>query len=636
MKKKLSILLASVLIISSHATSFGASFADINDAPWAGAETYINAASSLGLMTGEESNGKAIFRAKDTVTLCETAKLVYNLLKETENATVSEDVVSKWTKIMSDSNIPSWSYTAVAYCLENSIVSDSSVSGFMDEEGKSKEASREDVAVMLGKALCLVDSSLSLDSTATKFKDNTKISPLAVQYITLLSNKHILSGDNNGNFNPKKTINRTEMAVLITKSYTVIEQRKADVFPAEGTAHAFVSEISTNAGGVTVTFFNGMPSTRYTIDGTVPISYEDGKVASYTDIARGQLLTISYNGDYLTNVVIGKTATNRDFRVANNDVVKSVEINYIDEENEMQFCKCFRYYDCYVDDGVNVTLDGESADVDDLIAVSKGTSGVSGTNGIDGYMDVILYGDLTMGDDGKVKDIDVTTKYAAEGEISKITTNKIELSDKGQYYLKDTPVNVILDNAVSSVNDLINAVDDGDIIHTRLIINKFHCVTEIEAATENVHEGTISYITSNKIMLTDGSCYYFNDDDNYVVDIGFGYNYNIESLIKAVNNGENVNVLFIIDGHGYVTEIWEAYEENEGTISCIKEAKGVIELTDGKHFSINYEDTAILLDGEVADFENLLDAVNNDATLYAKIISDSKNEIVKIYVTTRH
>ncbi|MGE4214089.1 MAG: S-layer homology domain-containing protein, partial [Anaerotignaceae bacterium] len=131
MKKKLSILLASALIISSTATSFGASFADINDVPWAGAETYINAASSLGLMTGEESDGQTIFRAKDSVTLCETAQLVYNLLNETETATVSDEFVSKWTKVMSESSIPSWAHTSVAYCLENSIVSASSVSGFM-------------------------------------------------------------------------------------------------------------------------------------------------------------------------------------------------------------------------------------------------------------------------------------------------------------------------------------------------------------------------------------------------------------------------------------------------------------------------------------------------------------------------
>lgn len=101
--------------------------------------------------------------------------------------------------------------------------------------------------------------------------------------------------------------------------------------------------------------------------------------------------------------------------VVNNDVVKSVGINYIDEENELQFCKCFKYYDYYVDDEVNVTLDGESA------------------------------------------------------------------------------------------NDLINAVDNGDIIYASLIINSFNCVTDIEAATKNVHEGTISYITTNKIKLTDGS-----------------------------------------------------------------------------------------------------------------------------------
>ena len=62
MKKKLALLLASAMVLSTAATGFAASFSDIGDVPWSGAETYVNKAAELGIMVGETSNGKTVFR----------------------------------------------------------------------------------------------------------------------------------------------------------------------------------------------------------------------------------------------------------------------------------------------------------------------------------------------------------------------------------------------------------------------------------------------------------------------------------------------------------------------------------------------------------------------------------------------
>ena len=84
MKRKTAILLvACILSMNFSVTSYGASFADINNVPWPGAVEYINTVSDLGLMVGDidAKTGKSMLRAKDHGTYCETTHLAYALLK---------------------------------------------------------------------------------------------------------------------------------------------------------------------------------------------------------------------------------------------------------------------------------------------------------------------------------------------------------------------------------------------------------------------------------------------------------------------------------------------------------------------------------------------------------------------------
>ena len=618
MKRNLSIILAGVLAISSTVTSFGASFADINDVPWAGAATYINNAASLGLMVGEESNGKAIFRARDSVTLCETSQIVYNLLKTAQGISVSGDVVTKWTSVMASYNIPSWAYTSVAYCLENSIISINSISGFMGSNGKNNGASREEVATMLGKALCLVDSSLSASSTSTSFNDNADISSASAGYIALLYNKSILSGDDNGNFNPKKTINRAEMAVLTTNSYDALKGKSANPMSTAGTASAYVSAAITYGTSIFLSFSSGMPKTSYTLDNTVPITYKDGTTALIKNIASGQLLTMTYDGDSITKVVIEEIPSTT--TTSTTATTLSGTINSL-SSTKIKLSGSSTYY--YIDeDDISITLDGDDIDLDDLI---------------DAKDDDDIYAKLTIDSDSYVTKIKATTEDEDddEGTISSITTSKIKLTNGSYYYFEDSDdVDVTLDGYDSDVDELIDAVDDGDTIYVELTLDSDDYVTDIEATTKDVEEdeGTISKITTSKIKLTDGTTYYFEDADDVDVTLD-GDDSDVDELIDVVDDGDTIYVELTIDSDDYVIEIEATTEDDKGTISNLTTSK--IKLTNGTtYYFEDSDDVDVTLDGYDSDIDELIDAVDDGDTIYVELTLDSDDYVIEIEATT--
>ncbi|WP_304509557.1 S-layer homology domain-containing protein [Anaerotignum sp.] len=627
MKKKLSILLAGTLMISSTVTSFGANFADINDVPWSGAATYINEAASLGLMAGEQSNGKTIFRARDDVTLCETAQIVYNLLKTAQGVTASDDIITRWTPVMASYKIPTWAYTSVAYCLENSIISTGSISEFMSKDGKSNGASREEVAEMIGKALNLVDSSLSVGSTSTSFNDNAEISSSAAGYVALLFNQNILSGDENGNFNPKKTINRAEMAVLTTNSYTALKGKSTEAPPAAGaastgaastgiasagTTSAAVSTVYAYESGVLVSFASGMPKSNYTIDSSVPVSYQDGTAATSKNIAAGQRISITYNGDLITKVVIEEAPPTATL----SGTISSLS------STKIKLSGNSGYY--YIDeDYISITLDNDDIDLDDLI---------------DAKDDDDIYAKLTIDSDNYVTKIVATTKDEDEdeGTISTITTSKIKLTDGTYYYFEDSDdVEVTLDDDDSDVDELIDAVDDGDTIYVELTIDSDDYITEIEATTEDEDEdeGTISTITTSKIKLTDGTYYYFEDSDDVEVTLDDDDS-DVDELIDAVDDGDTICVELTIDSDDYVIEIEATTaDEDEGTISTITTSK--IKLTDGTYYYFeDSDDVEVTLDDDDSDVDELIDAVDDGDTIYVELAVDSDDYVTKIEATT--
>ncbi len=220
MKRKIALSLAAVMASSCMSvTGYAANFKDINDVPWEGAKTVINSAADLGLVSGYEDG---TFRAKNSVTYCEAMQMLYTTLQRTGTARQTDAAsLYKYITFMQAYNIPVWAQTAVAYGLENSIITTSDMAKFMS--GKtSNYAPRQDVAKMFGNALAVRYDIERVPKTASNFKDYYRISDDSILLVDLLARFGIISGDAENNFNPTANINRAEMAVLLNKTYGVL------------------------------------------------------------------------------------------------------------------------------------------------------------------------------------------------------------------------------------------------------------------------------------------------------------------------------------------------------------------------------------------------------------------------------
>ena len=221
MKRKFALILSAVMAASSlPLTAYAANFKDINDVPWAGAETVINSVADKGLLSGYEDG---TFRAKNNVTYCEAMQMVYNVLVKTGVAK-SMDAVEAYAYMgtLDTYQVPKWAQMAVAYGLKNGIIDMQLVATKF--AGGNTAATREDVALLFGNALGMYYDKEKDAAEAKKFADYWSISGERLVQIDLLKRLGVVSGDNYNNFNPKKNINRAEMAVMLNKTNSILTE----------------------------------------------------------------------------------------------------------------------------------------------------------------------------------------------------------------------------------------------------------------------------------------------------------------------------------------------------------------------------------------------------------------------------
>ncbi len=304
MKRKAVSLLAVALCASMAVPAMAEiKFSDANDVPWETAKVYISQAAELGLMVGQEnSDGTYLFRAKDKVTFFETEQLAYNLLKSAKKAEPSEEVTKKWESTMSSYKVPQWAYEATAYCLENKIVLENELSAF---SGSSADvyATREDVAVVFGRVLEKING--KKETAEITFNDKNKIDDDALEYVALLSDSKILMGDENSNFNPDNYINRAEMAVIVTKTYNVINGKTAD--DGMETVTGTVMGLSEQGSQKTITVkTDDTGATKvFSGDKDTPASL-NGKDYSFMDIENGDKVTVVSKDEEVLLAVVTK------------------------------------------------------------------------------------------------------------------------------------------------------------------------------------------------------------------------------------------------------------------------------------------------------------------------------------------
>jgi len=149
-------------------------------------------------------------------------------------------------------------YEDVMYLLQKGVIKDSS------RYGVDNKVTREEVAVMIGKAL-------GLDGTPakTKFKD-VPASLASSGYINAAVDAGIISGHLDGTFKPKDLVTRGQMAIFIARGFNLTIEAKVpykDVSPSSA-AYTYI---------------------RKTVHAGITAGFPDGTFKPQDNITRGQL-----------------------------------------------------------------------------------------------------------------------------------------------------------------------------------------------------------------------------------------------------------------------------------------------------------------------------------------------------------
>ena len=488
-KTKHTVALALAAMLACQPLSvYAATFADMNQAPWAGAEASINKAASLGLVVGETRNGKTYFRPRDSVSLSESCQLAYKLLIQTGKAKADDSVTQKWTPIMNAYGIQSWAYPAVSYCLENGILATSNLSGFM-KNGSNLPATREQAATILGRALTKGVSSYTANETTTTFLDNSSISTEAKPYVALLKRVGVVNGDDSNKFNPKQTLNRTETAVLVTNLYGVLEKATTPTTPTTP-ANPTISTQKGTVATMTNFYVNLKDSAAYYMlaSGGTTITL-NGSSATMSDVVKlykaGTSIDVTLTLD--SNLHITKLeATYKETKKTKGSLTK-VRYNKTDKEGSITIDKDSTYSFTDKDD-VDIRIDKKSYSLKELYDLFTKAEDDKTTIEVE----------VTLDNKGNLTKITGSTKESSsdsiKGKVSKVNYDKsdktgyIQLKNKTtKYYIDDTDdVTVKIDNKTKDYKDLYNLYDDGDsTITVTLTLNKKDYVTKITATTSD-------------------------------------------------------------------------------------------------------------------------------------------------------
>ncbi len=298
MKKSVALCLALLLMFNM---SFAAGFTDLDNAKWA--EPYINRLAELGILTGYPDN---TYRPLGDVSKYAAVLVMFRTL-DAQGLINSEDVKdykNQYVSTFAKYSVPNWPmlHEAVAYLIEKKILAPEELGSFT-KGGKNQPISRQDMARYLGKSLNQffkddINQVISLD-----YKDIEAIEYNSLRYVNILSNHGIISGDDQGNFNPTDSLNRAALAKLLVTSYDELEKKKQDATEkVEVTVH-----IKLDDSKKVVFYKKGSLTESYieVIDDGVEVLIA-GEKASYDDLVVEMPAVLTFMNNKLVKVTVDK------------------------------------------------------------------------------------------------------------------------------------------------------------------------------------------------------------------------------------------------------------------------------------------------------------------------------------------
>lgn len=651
MKKTIIAVLSAATLALSSVPAYASVFSDIDTAPWPGAAQYIDEAYELGIITGYIENDQRLCKPKNNVTYCEAVQLMYALMNSYSGTSVNQSVVSKWQSTMAAENIPSWAYNAVAYALENSILSRNDISIFMASSTVQNNARREDIAVIFGKALSKVYS-LASNPTLT-YNDKAQIASTSVPYVELLNRLNIMVGDANNNFNPKVNMNRAELSVLVTKTYHTLKDGNGSgtTTPStpSGTVVQYAGKVtqktSSGSGYSVSVSVNGKEET-FTANATTTVTGTDGKSASLSDLSTGDSVVAVCSGGVATTIIIMAEGDGSEDSTSK----ESGTINSIDEDKiVVRSGSKNKSYDIQ-DEDIDVSIDGSNSSLSTLIRRFEGGRNYS----VDVYLN----------DDEEVVRIE-----AKEGEgeydddaISSVSKSSVKTHGGDEYdfpdgvedYDEDDEL-IRLDNKYVTYEDFKDAYDDLDDDEQMIIkdydLDSHDELKYLKVDTEDLEtsnkssssadtKGLIKSISKSKVVLDneDDDEYDFADEDD-IDSLEFdGKDYDVdddefEDFVDAVKDADDeVYIELTLDSHDKITEaVAYTCTTAEGNIDSIDTSDRSIEI-DNDDYDYTSSTTFSIIDGDdkITKDDDIDDAIDDDKSFEVTAIINDDDEVISV------
>lgn len=662
MKRKMAMALAAVLVAGSlPATASAATFTDINEVSWA--SSTIQAVSDKGLINGYEDG---TFRAKNNVTYSEAMVMIYNLMDKTGNLKASAtNTLPMYQSVLNTYKIPTWSQSTVAYGLSAQILMAADLPKFTTN-GVSNPATRQDVAVMFGRALSAKYDIYA--GTGVKYNDVWRISDEAMPYVDLLTRLGVVSGDDNGNFNPTANITRAEMAVMMNKTYDLLTNELANT--------GEITEIVNHDGDyydIDVKMDNGERQRISVSDKNISVYSKDGsREMPISSLSKGDKVSLVFDGLVITKIYLLNEEASAQAKYDVTGYIYSLKNNEVNFESE-NTGETAKYK---IDDNCTYYLDGKKVTRKELEYTINDNS------------DKYAYAGLMTRTEnekvnGKRQDVTYVTamyvtimdEYTHTGEVTDFSSSSVSYKMSGSNANKNakfaSDCKFYIGDKKSDVKDLEKLADSGT-TYIKITVNKDGKATKIimsedkfqDTSTVNatyrvkgmtddyirVMEGGESveyyfgskkdvafYKWSNKrfeeVDFDDAEEFYDKSDDDVYARIGF-------------RDGKKVSSVYLAKEDDKEAAFGEAgATERKGTVEYIKNGKFKFKTSSTEYtllnaYNVKTEDKngneitkyPLKIGSAVTESLTVLTRMANcdDVTLYAEIKANDRNEITEI------
>lgn len=666
MKRKMAMALAAVLVAGSlPVTASAATFTDINEVSWA--SSTIQAVSDKGLINGYEDG---TFRAKNNVTYSEAMVMVYNLMSKTGNLKASAtNTLSIYQSVLNTYKIPTWSQSTVAYGLSAQILMAADLPKFTTN-GVSNPATRQDVAVMFGRALS--EKYDIYAGTGVNYNDVWRISDEAMPYVDLLTRLGIVTGDDSGNFNPTANITRAEMAVMMNKTYDLLSNELANT--------GEITEIVNHDGDyydVDVKMDNGERNRLTLSDDNISVYNKDGsRELPISSLTKGDRVSLVFDGLVITKIYLLDEEASAQEKYDAVGYIYSLKDGYLnlESENTGETTKYKINTNCtYYLDGKKTTESAIKDVIDDNSDkyVYAGLYTETKNEKVDGERQDVLYANAVY--------VTVKDEYTQTGEVTDFTSTTVSYKASGSNARKSadfaSDCEFYIGDKKSSAKDLEEMAESGT-VYVKVTVNSKGKATKVvmteDKFTDNTASSTYTVKGFNKdrIVVSRGgttTTYEFGSTSDITYYIwekggtkwdevsfrGAESFYDEDDLKPNEKPYDTMYARMNFDKSGKITAIYmvkdsdreDAFGEAEatekkGTVESIKDGKlkfktSSTEYTLQKEYNVKKDGETkypLKIGGAQTESLTVLTRMANcdDVTLYAEIKADGDNKITEI------